>query len=104
MSKASRYPFSIVYKTLSHEVHLHSQSVLTTFVYCTTALTGFIHPVLDWFQPEKSAPSPTPTATTMKQSTTLTRTEQGEGEEIVEPEEEELSPLEQHIKEAEVIR
>ena len=42
----------------------------------------------------------------MKQSTTLTRTEQeeGEGEEIVEPEEEELSPLELHIKQAEVIR
>ena len=46
--------------------------------------------------------SPTPT---VKQSTTVTRTEQEEGEEeTVEAEEEELSPLEQHIKEADVIR
>ena len=49
--------------------------------------------------------SPTPT---QKQSTTLTRTDRDEQEEEAEPGEEgegeELSPLEQHIRDAEIIR
>ena len=61
--------------------------------------------LLVFLQPEKSV-SPTPT---QKQSTTLTRTERDDLEddtEIKEGEEdgEELSPLEQHIKQSEVIR